>query len=306
MAQSLAVLKRRGNRIKLSNADRVYQFIIISIVGLFTFLCVFPLFYVVGMSLTSEGELIQRNWFVIFPWRPTWRAYWLIMNRTQNFFNSIFITVTRAILGVPFGLVLVVPGGYILAKQDLPGRRFFMMFLVVTMILGGGIIPSYMLIRSLGMLDTFWVYLIPAMGSTFNMLIIKLFVENMPEELMESAELDGASEMQKLFRIAIPLLVPTICALSLFTVVGHWNDWFTTLIYVNKAELYPVQFVIRALMTSTSMQDSTTGALTVFERTTPQSVKMASVVLAVLPVLLVYPFMQKYFIYGVFTGSVKG
>ena len=306
MAHTEALKIQRRNRIKLSAADRVYQTAIVFIVGLFTALCVFPLIYVIGMSLTTEYELIQRNWFVIFPWKPSFRAYELIFTRTQIIYNSILITISRALLGIPAGLILVVPGGYILAKQDLPGRKIFVMFLVVTMILGGGLIPNYILMQSLGLLNTFWIYIVPGMGATYSMLIIKLFVENMPGELMESAELDGASEMQKMLYIAVPLLVPTICALSLFSVVGHWNDWFTTMIYVTDQMLYPIQFVIRIIMVSTVMQDNVSGAITMFERSNPQSVKMASVVVAVFPVLCVYPFLQKYFIYGVYTGSVKG
>jgi putative aldouronate transport system permease protein len=306
MARAETLRIPRRNKIKFSSGERAYQIAIVSIVSLFTALCVFPLIYVIGMSLTTEYELIQRNWFVIIPWKPTLRAYELIFTRTPIIYNSLLITVSRALLGIPAGLILVVPGGYILAKYDLPGRKMFVMFLVVTMILSGGLIPSYILMQSLGLLNTFWIYIVPGMGATYSMLIIKLFVENMPGELMESADLDGASEMQKMFYIAIPLLVPTICALSLFSVVGHWNDWFTTMIYVNDQMLYPIQFVIRIIMVSTVMQDNVSGAITMMERSNPQSVKMASVVVAVFPVLCVYPFLQKYFIYGVYTGSVKG
>ena len=123
---------------------------------------------------------------------------------------------------------------------------------------------------------------------------------------MESAEMDGATEIQKLIRIAIPLLVPTIAALGLFAAVAHWNSWFDAMLYIRNQALYPVQFLIRTLMMSTTQIESTTGQLTVFERITPEGVKMAAVIVAVLPILCVYPFIQKYFIYGAFTGSVKG
>jgi putative aldouronate transport system permease protein len=180
-----------------------------------------------------------------------------------------------------------------------------MMFFIITMILSGGLIPSYMLMKELRLLDTFWVYIIPAMGGTFNMLIIKLFVENMPDSIMESADLDGATEMQKMLYIAMPLLVPTIAALSLFAAVGQWNSWFDAMLYIQNAKLHPLSLVVRNLMFSATIQDKS-GNLTMYEKATTEGMKMATIVLAAIPILCVYPFLQKYFIYGVYTGSVKG
>ncbi|HHU78916.1 MAG TPA: carbohydrate ABC transporter permease [Clostridiales bacterium] len=298
--------KKRGNpnRIKLSKNDFIYQIIIHAIVGLVTLACLFPFIYVVGMSLTSQGEMVEKSYFVLFPERPTLRGYQMIL-RQPNFFNSLLVSVSRTILGTMASLVLVIPGGYILSKQDLPGRKALMMFFIITMILSGGLIPSYMLMKELRLLDTFWVYIIPAMGGTFNMLIIKLFVENMPDSIMESADLDGATEMQKMLYIAMPLLVPTIAALSLFAAVGQWNSWFDAMLYIQNAKLHPLSLVVRNLMFSATIQDKS-GNLTMYEKATTEGMKMATIVLAAIPILCVYPFLQKYFIYGVYTGSVKG
>lgn len=174
------------------------------------------------------------------------------------------------------------------------------------MILSGGLVPSYLLIKSLGLIDNFLVYIIPAMGSVFNMLIVKIFVENIPNDIMESADLDGATEIQKLTYIAIPLLVPTICALALFAAVGQWNSWFDVMLYVRNQNLWSLSYVVKQLITSVPVTDTQQANMSPLQRMTPEGLKMSSVVVAVVPILCVYPFLQKYFIYGVYTGSVKG
>ena len=301
----MAAIAQNKNKIRLTVGDRVYQAFIYVIVGFVTLICLFPLFYVIGMSLTSEGEMIKRNYFVIIPMHPTIRSYEFVLS-TRGFFNSVWISLARTLLGVGAALLFTMPAGYILSKQDLPGRKSFMFFFIITMILSGGLIPSYLLMKQLNLINKFWVYIVPAFGGVFNMLIVKLFVENIPDEIMESTDLDGATEMQKMVHIAIPLLVPTLCALGLFAAVGHWNSWFDAMLYVRDSKLYPVQYVIRNLMVSAAMTDKTNNLINVFDRMTPEGMKMASVVIAVIPILCVYPFLQKYFIYGIYSGSVKG
>lgn len=296
----------RSNRIRMTTAEKVYQTIIVVIVGLIVIACLFPLLYVIGMSFTSEQEMIQRNYFVIIPNHPIVRSYEMIFQQA-GFASSLLISVARTVLGTVAALVLTIPGGYILSKKDLPGRGSLMIFFIVTMILSGGLIPSYLLMKALHLINTFWIYIIPAMGGAFNMLIIKMFVEGIPSDIMESADLDGASELQKLTHIAIPLMVPTICALALFAAVGQWNSWFDVMLYIRNEQLYPLSYVVEQLMKSTQLSDITNAAsMTMLDRATPEAIKMASVVVAVVPILCVYPFLQKYFIYGVYTGSVKG
>ena len=305
----MALLKKNPNKIKLTHAERLYQTIIIIIVGLVTLTCLFPLLYVIGMSFTGQAEMVEKNYFVIIPENPTLLAYQTILKKS-NFWNSFLISIGRVLLGVPAALLLTVPGGYVLANKQMPGRRWFMIYFIITMILGGGTIPSYLLMRDLHLLNTFWVYIVPAFGGAFNMLIIKLFVEGIPTEIIESADLDGASEMQKMLHIAVPLLVPTLCALGLFAAVGHWNSWFDAMLYTRDANLKTIQFVIRELLLSSGSVTATNsagGATTIIvDQVTPEGVKMASVVVALIPILCVYPFLQKYFIYGMYTGSVKG
>ncbi|NLO81825.1 MAG: carbohydrate ABC transporter permease [Clostridiales bacterium] len=299
------ISRRNPNKIKLSGDELLYQVFIHIMVIMVVIMCIFPFLYVVGTSLTSQGELIERNYFVIIPRRPTLRAYRLIANQPQ-FFNSLLVSIARTVLGVFAALALTVPGGYILGKRDLPGHKYIMIFFIITMILSGGLIPSYILMGKLRLINTFWVYIVPAFGGTFNMLIVKIFVEGIPNDIIESADLDGASELQKFINIAIPLLIPTICALGLFAAVAHWNSWFDAMLYVRDPNLFPIQYLIRNLLVTVTISDTTNKQIQMYERVTPESAKMAAVVIAVIPILCVYPFLQKYFIYGVFTGSVKG
>lgn len=292
------------NKMKRSKEERIYQICITVLVLLVLLACILPLLYVVGMSLTSEGEMMERNYFVIIPRKPILSAYRHILGQS-DFYHGMLITVIRTVLGVGAALVLTIPAGYVLAKEDLPARKGIMVFFIITMILNGGLIPSYLLMTKLKLVNSFWVYIVPAFANTYGILVVKMFVEGMPKELMESADLDGAGELQKMIHLAIPLLKPTICALGLFAAVGHWNDWFTTMVYIKDRDLYPVQYIIRNMLIQSSTGDMMNNINSYMKMTT-QSVKMASVIIAILPVLCIYPFLQKYFVHGMYTGSVKG
>ena len=295
----------KENRIKMSRQEWTYQIVINVIMVLVLVICVVPLFYVLGMSLSSEGEMLERNYFIIIPRKPVLSAYKYIITGT-NFLHGMLITLIRTLLGVVVALVFPLILGYTLANYDFPCRKALMIYLIITMILGGGLIPGYLLMSKLHLLNTFWVYIVPAFGNPYGVLVGKMFVEGLPQDVMDSAELDGASELQKLSYIALPLLKPTLCALGLFAAVAHWNDWFSTMLYVRDSNLYPAQYIIRNLLTQTAQTDISNNLVSTYVKMTPQSLKMASVVVAVLPILCVYPFLQKYFIYGMYTGSVKG
>jgi len=295
----------KENRIKMSRQEWTYQIVINVIMVLVLVICVVPLFYVLGMSLSSEGEMLERNYFIIIPRKPVLSAYKYIITGT-NFLHGMLITLIRTLLGVVVALVFPLILGYTLANYDFPCRKALMIYLIITMILGGGLIPGYLLMSKLHLLKTFWVYIVPAFGNPYGVLVVKMFVEGLPQDVMDSAELDGASELQKLSYIALPLLKPTLCALGLFAAVAHWNDWFSTMLYVRDSNLYPAQYIIRNLLTQTAQTDISNNLVSTYVKMTPQSLKMASVVVAVLPILCVYPFLQKYFIYGMYTGSVKG
>ena len=300
----MAKQKIKTIKIKMSKEEKIYQIAIAIFVGLVVLLCVVPFMYVVGMSFTSEGEMIEKNYFVIFPEKPILAAYQNILSN-PNFLSGMTITVSRTVLGVFTALVLTLPLGYILAVKDLPFKNGIMIFFIITMILNGGMIPTYLLYRDLHLLNTFWVYIAPSLANTFNILVVKLFVEGIPEDVIESAELDGAGALKKFWYIVLPLLKPTICALGLFAAVAHWNSWMDAMIYVRNSDLWPIQYIIRNLLEQGNNADLM-KSISTYAKMTAESMKMASVIVAVLPILCVYPFLQKYFVHGMFTGSVKG
>ena len=205
----------KGIKIKMSREEIAYQIFIAVVVGLLVLCCLIPFLYVVGMSFTSEGEMIQRNFFVIIPQKPILAAYEYLL-KNKDFFSGMGITIIRTAMGVCTALILTVPVGYILAIGDLPFKNGIMVFFITTMVLSGGIIPTYILYRDLHLLNSFWVYIVPSLANTYGILVCKLFVEGIPMDIMESAQLDGANERQKMIHIAIPLLKPTLCALGLF------------------------------------------------------------------------------------------
>lgn len=296
-------MRLRNNHIKLTREEKIYQVIINTIMVFVLLCCIVPLFYVVGMSLSSEGEMIEKNYFIIFPEKPILKAYTHVLTST-GFVQDLFISIARTVIGTIGALFFPITLGYILAKRDFPFRKAVLVYIIITMILGGGLIPTYLLLKDLHLLNTFWVYIIPSLGNAYGVLVVKLFVEGLPNDILESAELDGASEIQKMLHIAVPLLKPTLCAIGLFAAVAHWNDWFSALVYVRDQELYPVQLIIRNLFNQPNQIDLLTH-VSAYAKTSPTAIKMASVVIAVLPILCVYPFLQKYFIYGMYTGAVK-
>ena len=235
MKKNRKVSVPRGSQIKMSREEKLYQACIAIVVGFVTVACILPLLYVVGMSLTSEGEMIEKNFFVIIPEHPTLAAYKNLFS-SANFFDGMKITILRTFIGIFSALVLTVPVGYILAIKELPFKNPILLYFITTMLIGGGTIPSYLLYRDLHLLNSFWVYIAPSLANTHGILVVKLFVEGIPTDLMESADLDGASELQKMWHLGIPLLRPTILALGLFAAVAHWNSWMDAHEYEDRAD----------------------------------------------------------------------
>lgn len=223
----------------------------------------------------------------------------------KQFLHSMYISVIITILGSIATVFMTGITAYPLSKRDLPGSKLVLLLFVFTMFFGGGLIPNYLLVKNLKMLNTLSAVIIPGMISVFNMLIVKNNYEAIPESLEESAKLDGASNMTILFRIVIPLSLPVFATITLFTAVGHWNDYFGPMLYLTKTSLKPLSLYLRDLISTSSMDVS--GKLPEDILNIPlEGVQSATIFAATVPILLVYPFLQKYFIKGMLVGSVKG
>jgi putative aldouronate transport system permease protein len=292
---------------RVRGSERVYQVSIHLIVGVIAVTAIFPLIYVVGMSLTSQPELIRRSYFVIIPQEPTLSAYARILS-TSVVWNALFISFLRSTIGPVLSLTLTMIGAYVLSYKTLPGRKLFLLLVLATILFQGGLIPSYLVMRALGLTDTFWAMIIPPLIDGFNLLVIKIFIENLPDGLMESARIDGASHVQLLLWIVTPLTAPALAAIGMFSIVAHWNSWFDVLIYIGNKNLWPLQIILRNMLLGSSLlaNDQMNSAMMLSQRVGIESLKMATVVVGVIPMLILYPFLQKYFIHGIYLGAVKG
>jgi putative aldouronate transport system permease protein len=292
---------------KLTISERIYQLITGTIIILVSITCLFPLLYIVSSSLVMEEEWNAKNGFVLWPSDPTLEAYLKVINGTPIYMNSILISIARALAGTVFTLCFTLILGYLISRRGVPGKKALFTIVLITILFPGGLVPTYLVVSDLGLIDNFLVYLIPAMVDSWGVLVFKQFFENMPAEIEESAEIDGASEWTKMVRIVLPMSTAVIAAWALFIAVGHWNSWFDALIYIRSPNLMPVQLLIVNLFNvnlSNTLNDVSTIDPT--KRVSDISLRMAMTVMGTLPIMMIYPFLQKHFVKGVYIGAVKG
>jgi len=275
---------------------------------LITLICVvmlYPFMNVVSVSLSSYSSYVQ-NPLMVWPEDVTLGAYKEIMKSGmlwRSYANTIIVTVS----GVGIGILLYILTAYPLSKKVLKGRRTLMLLIVFTMLFNGGLIPNFYLMRSLDMLDTLASLVLPALLTGFNLILMKNFFESLPEEIEEAARIDGASDPYILFRIVVPLSKPIIATLCLFAAVGYWNNFFNAIVYIRSPDNWPLMLYLREVIEGAStMARSANAAEMGEEMMTSETIKYATLVLVMIPILCVYPFLQKYFVKGIMLGSVKG
>lgn len=279
--------------------DKKFDVAVIIILLVIVAICVLPLLYVVSVSLTPITEVLKNGGFVIIPKKVTLVAYKQLFSQ-KSLPTAMNVTLFITVLGTIIDMILTTLMAYPLSRKKLPGRKIFMYFIIFTMMFSGGMIPTYLLVRSLHLTNTYYSMILPGAISTFNLLVMKSFFENLPEELFESARIDGAKEFYILLRIVVPLSLPVFVTVALFCMVGHWNTYISAILYITKTNMYPLQVVLRNLLIAS------TNTLNVDEAVPTQTFQMASVVFASVPIIVVYPFIQKYFVSGMMLGAVKG
>lgn len=269
----------------------------------FGLLTLAPFIHILAQSFSSYRAIMSGE-VSFWPVEWTTEAYVKVF-QDPSFTGAFLISVVRTIIGTFLNVILVSLLAYPLSKTYIRGRRPVMFLIVFTMLFSGGMIPSYILIKNLNLLNTFWVYIIPGAVNAFHVVIMKSFFQSIPNELEESARIDGSSNLGILFRIVIPLSMPAIATIALFNAVGHWNSFFDAVMYVTDSKLKPLQIYLREMVMSNSTNINTTDA---FERQllAVESLKASALIASTLPILLVYPFLQKYFVKGIMIGSVKG
>ncbi|QNK57196.1 carbohydrate ABC transporter permease [Paenibacillus sp. PAMC21692] len=288
-------------------SERVYQWsaaIIVSVISVFS---VLPLWYAISSSLVYIQEWNAKGGFILWPDEITLQAYQQMFASTL-FTKAMGVTLLRTAMGALLTLAFTVITAYAVSRKKLPGRKVLLLAILITILFGGGLIPTYLVVRDMQLLDSIWALIIPGLVDSWSVLVLKQFFENLPTEVEESAQIDGAGEIQLMWKIMIPMAAPAMAAIGLFTAVGHWNAWFDALIYIDDRKLYPLQLLIRNMFENdrefSIMQNA--GAATIIPSISQESLKMALVVYGILPILCVYPFLQKYFTKGMYLGAVKG
>jgi len=202
-------------------------------------------------------------------------------------------------------MLLLVITAYPLTKKHLKGRNFYLTLWIITMFFSGGMIPNYLLVRQLGLINSLWSQILPPLLGTWNIVMMKNYMNGLPESIEEAALIDGASAIQVLFRVLLPLCLPILAALSLFTIVGLWNSYFSAILYMTKRDMWPLQLVLREIVVMSSTREISAGTGTDEVIANPFTMKMAAIIVATLPIMCVYPFLQKYFMHGLVVGGVK-
>ena len=295
---------------KLSKGEKIYKAICFIVCTLIALLCVYPLLYTLFLSFCSEQEWVDRSGMLLwFPSHPTAYGYIKIFASGSRIIRALGISVLRTVLGTILSLIITSITAFVLSRKDLPGKKPFLYLVLFTILFSGGLIPGYLTIQGLGLVNNFWVLVIPGIFSSWNMLIFKQFFENIPYEIEESAEIDGISNLGMFFRIILPMSKPVFAAIGLFTVVGLWNSWFDAWIYLDTAHnyLWPLQLFTRVAFDSSAQLNESgldfliSGSSSV----NSTSMRMALTIVSMIPILAIYPFFQKYFSSGVYMGAVK-
>ena len=289
-------------KIRKTPADHAFNAVNYLIMTIVLIVTLYPFWYVTCGSVSSMAHLI-KNGFILWPDGLHLDAYEQVFRNDLvpvAYRNTLIVTVG----GTAVSMLLTILGGFALSLRKLPGRGVLTFFFVFTMMFGGGLVPTFLVVSSLGMIDTLWALIIPGAISTYNMILLRNFFQSVPESLYEAASIDGESLLGYVFHILLPLSGAALATITLFYAVGYWNDYFSSIIYIRNNRLWPMQTVLRqvlqtAQMNSMMYDDAKKGVA-------PETMKDAMIVVTMIPILCVYPFVQKYFVKGVMVGSLKG
>lgn len=291
-----------AHKLRESKSEKIFHVIIVIFLLIFTLMCLIPFINVVSSSFATSAELTTRS-FILIPRSFTLNAYKYILS-TPTIFRSIGVSIFVTVVGTFISMTLTSFMAYSLSRKYLHGRKVFNFLIVFTMLFSGGMIPSFILVQHLGLMDSLWSLILPSAVSAYNMIIMRNFFQGIPDSLEESAKMDGCTDWGVFFKIILPLSLPSIATISLFYAVSYWNTYQNAILYISSANKWPIQILLRQIVLVSSGVDADAASVDVVPPA--QSVKMAVIVVATIPMLVVYPFIQKYFVKGALIGSVKG
>ena len=296
-------IRRRYSRSRLTLMDAVVG----TILTLMALLVILPFYNAIMISFVTESEYF-RNPFILFPHEPTLEAYTTMLD-TGNILAGYGNTLIHIAIGLHISMFITFALGYVLSRPAFPGRRFLYVFVLITMLFSGGMVPSFLLIRSLDLMNTRWSVILSCLLSTYYVVLVTNFIRSLPGSLLESARLDGASEATILVRIVLPLSKPILATIALFYAVDKWNEWWNSMLYINRMEMYPLQLILQNIInTYQSATDRNIASADALNRlkTFSMGIKMAAIVVTMLPIMCVFPFLQRFFVKGIMIGAVKG
>lgn len=286
---------------KLSTFD-VINYIITGLIGVF---CLYPILYVIFASFSDPAKLMAFDGFLLWPLDFTTGAYAEVLKNTtiMGSFKNTFIVL---VIGLALNMVLTIMAAYFFSRKDIMLQKPLFLVVLVTMFINGGLIPTYLTVCGLGIDDTLWALILPTAVTTYNLIVLRTGFLAVPESLIESARIDGANDFTILFKIVVPLTKASIAVIFLYYAVSHWNSWFQASIYLRDKSLYPLQLVLRQILLANETSSMMSGADVGDYESFSETIKYAVICVSTLPILLIYPYLQKYFASGVMVGAVKG
>jgi putative aldouronate transport system permease protein len=288
----------------LSTGEKIFGVFNVIFLAVIAMLCLYPFVYTVSISLSSAAEA-SRDGLHLYPREISFTSYKMVLS-DPNIITGYMNSIIRTLLGTFLTVTASCIAAYPLARREMPHRALITFIIVFTMLFGGGMVPGYLLIKNLGFINTIWALVIPGMLGAFNIIIVKNFFQSLPESLIESARMDGAGEWRILFHIYIPLSKPVLATVALWSAVGHWNAWFDALLFITDDRKQVLQTFLQRIVIESGTQMMELGITdTSVLQFTGETIKAATIIVTILPIICVYPFVQKYFVKGIMLGGVK-
>lgn len=297
----------KSKHIHISKSDRTLVTTFYIMLSLITLVALFPFALMITSSFMNENE-IAREGFKLIPQEWSIAAYETLLRNPAKLLNSYQVTITITLVGTSVGLLIMSMAGYVLNRKDFAYRNGFSFFIYFTTLFSGGLVPTYILyVRQLGLRDNILALIFPGLASAWSIFLMRNFLKSIPDSLYESATIDGAGDFRIYWQIFMPLSVPALATVGLFTAIGYWNEWYNAMLYISRDTLVPLQYYLQRMINQTNIQQLLAQGVAIDTSRLPtQSIKMAVAVLATGPVILFYPFVQRYFVSGLTVGAVKG
>ncbi len=297
-------MKVSNHAIKETTGDKVFYAVNVLLLGLMALIVIYPLYFIIIASI-SDPDAVLGGEVILYPVKVTFSGFKKILERTdvwRGYLNTIIYTVITAVLA----LVVTIPAGWALSRKNLPGKKLLMIYFIIPMFFGGGLIPFYNVMSQLRLINTIWAVILPAILSVWNLFMVRTFFEaNIPEGLVEAARIDGAGKFRIFFSVVLPLSKAILAVMALYYAVGQWNSYFNAMIFLQDEKLYPLQLVLKEILIASESTMGGSGETILEQYRLANQIKYVSVIVSSAPVIMLYPFVQKYFNQGVMMGSLK-